>query len=370
MNEGSDPNQQPYPGPQQQPGPAHEPNESNPVLDSIDDSVSSPAPAAPAQPAERPEVRIGKFANVLEQSVDKVVKGQPGVVRHILVALMTGGHVLLEGNPGTAKTLLVRTLSKLCKLEFRRIQFTPDLMPSDITGTSIFRPDSATFEFRRGPVFTQMLLADEINRAPARTQAALLQAMQERMVTADGSDHELSDIFTVIATQNPLESEGTYPLPEAELDRFLFKLLVDYPDQNEELKIFQQHGAPKTADEFSGLVKDALFGSGELMAMRKAVLNIEVRPDVANYALQIIRATRENPFLRAGASTRAGVMLLRASRALAATYGRSFVVPDDIRELAPAALRHRLYRTAAAELEGTTTDAILADIVNRITPPR
>jgi MoxR-like ATPase len=324
-----------------------------------------------AQPApETHEVRIGRFAGALESGVDKVVKGQPGVVRHTLVALLVGGHVLLEGNPGTAKTLLVRTLGKLCSLEFRRIQFTPDLMPSDITGTSIFRPDTANFEFRRGPVFTQLLLADEINRAPARTQAALLQAMQERIVSADGADHVLSELFTVIATQNPLENEGTYPLPEAELDRFLFKVIVDYPAQPDELEIFKLHGAPRVADEFGGIIKGHLFGANELIEMRKVVLRVDVRPEIANYALQMIRQTREHPFLRAGASTRAGVMLLRASRALAATYGRNFVVPDDVRELAPAALRHRIYRTAAAELEGTSTDTILQDIISRVPVPR
>jgi MoxR-like ATPase len=321
-------------------------------------------------PAETHEVRIGRFAGALESGVDKVVKGQPGVVRHTLVALLVGGHVLLEGNPGTAKTLLVRTLGKLCSLEFRRIQFTPDLMPSDITGTSIFRPDTANFEFRRGPVFTQLLLADEINRAPARTQAALLQAMQERIVSADGADHILSELFTVIATQNPLENEGTYPLPEAELDRFLFKVIVDYPAQPDELEIFKLHGAPRTFDEFGGIIKGHLFGANELIEMRKVVLRVDVRAEIANYALQMIRQTREHPFLRAGASTRAGVMLLRASRALAATYGRNFVVPDDVRELAPAALRHRIYRTAAAELEGTSTDTILQDIISRVPVPR
>ncbi|MBK9975052.1 MAG: MoxR family ATPase [Planctomycetes bacterium] len=324
----------------------------------------------PAPEPESVERRIGRFANALESGVDRIVRGQPGVVRHTLVALLVGGHVLLEGNPGTAKTLLVRTLGKLCTLEFRRIQFTPDLMPSDITGTSIFRPDKANFEFRQGPVFTQLLLADEINRAPARTQAALLQAMQEKTVTADGQDYPLSELFTVIATQNPLENEGTYPLPEAELDRFLFKLIVDYPAENDELEIFKLHGAPKTSDEFGGLIQGHLFGAAELMAMRKAVLRVDVRPEIANYTLQMIRQTREHPFLLAGASTRAGVMLLRAARALAATYGRNFVVPDDVRELAPAALRHRIYRTAAAELEGTSTDTILQDIVARVPVPR
>jgi MoxR-like ATPase len=328
------------------------------------------SPPAPVQETLTPEQRIERFANRIEATVDKVVKGQPGLARSVMVAILVQGHVLLEGNPGTAKTLLVRTLSRLCHLEFRRIQFTPDLMPSDITGTSIFRPDTAEFEFRRGPVFTQLLLADEINRAPARTQAALLQAMQERIVTADGHDHELSDIFTVVATQNPLENEGTYPLPEAELDRFLFKLILDYPQEPDELAIFLQHGAPKHADEFAGLPDKPLFGSGEIASMRKIVHRVQVTPDIANYALQMIRATRSHPFLRAGASTRAGVMLLRASRALAATYGRSFVVPDDIRELAHASLRHRLYRTAAAELEGTTTDSILDDIIQRVPVPR
>ncbi len=328
-----------------------------------------PQPAEPAAPPEPAERKMQRFADALEAAIDKVVKGQPGVVRHVLVAILVQGHVLLEGNPGTAKTLLVRTLGRLCNLEFRRIQFTPDLMPSDITGTSIFRPDTANFEFRRGPIFTQLLLADEINRAPARTQAALLQGMQERIVTADGHDHELSDIFTVIATQNPLENEGTYPLPEAELDRFLFKLLIDYPDERAEAEIFRLHGAPASNDEFAALGK-ALFGSAEIAAMRKVVHRVELRPDIADYALQIIRATRQHPFLRAGASTRAGVMLLRASRALACTYGRAYVVPDDVRELATSALRHRLYRTAAAELEGTTTDAILDDIIQRVPPPR
>lgn len=335
------------------------------------DPLTVPAAATPA-PAVQPYAKppIGQFAAELEQSVDKVVMGQPGIVRHILVALLVQGHILLEGNPGTAKTLLVRTLGRLCNLKFRRIQFTPDLMPSDITGTSVFRPDSATFEFRQGPVFTQLLLADEINRAPARTQAALLQAMQERIVTADGTDYTLSDAFTVIATQNPLENEGTYPLPEAELDRFLFKLDVNYPNEQDELRILQLHGAPVSNDIFGSVAENALLTEKDLVDMRAIVMQVEVNQGIANYALQIVRQTREHPFLVAGASTRAGVMMIRAARALAATHGRQYVVPDDIRFLAPAALRHRLYRTAAAELEGTTTDTILQDIIARVQVPR
>ncbi|CAG1769719.1 hypothetical protein BAC2_00524 [uncultured bacterium] len=329
--------------------------------------------SAPAQPAPSRQVqfaKIGEFCDNVETSVGRVVKGQAGIVRYMVVGLLVQGHVLLEGNPGTAKTLLVRTVSKLCSLDFKRIQFTPDLMPSDITGTSIFRPDRAEFEFRKGPVFTQLLLADEINRAPARTQAALLQAMQERIVTADGSDHPLSDIFCVVATQNPLESEGTYPLPEAELDRFLFKLNLNYPDAKSELEIMQQHGAPKSADELAALGSVEMFSAMDLKVMRELIFHVQVNPNVAAYALNILRATREHAFLRAGASTRAGVMLLRAARALAATNRRAFVIPDDVRELVVPTLRHRIFRTPAAELEGVSTDKILEDIVSRIPAPR
>lgn len=337
-----------------------------------------PSPMAHEAPKPQPEAtgrapqfaRIGEFCDHVEANVGRVVKGQTAIVRYMVVGLLVQGHVLLEGNPGTAKTLLVRTLGRLCSLDFKRVQFTPDLMPSDITGTSIFRPDTATFEFRKGPVFTQLLLADEINRAPARTQAALLQAMQERMVTADGADHPLGDIFCVVATQNPLESEGTYPLPEAELDRFLFKLNLDYPDPKSELEVLQQHGAPKSADDMAALGAVELFSAMDLKLMRELVWQVQVNPNVATYALNIVRATREHAFLRAGASTRAGVMLLRAARALAATNRRAFVIPDDVRELVVPTLRHRVFRTAAAELEGVTTDTILEDIAARIPAPR
>lgn len=340
--------------------------------------IPQPAPGAEApKPAPNPAVlrqaqfaKIGEFCDHVEASISRVVKGQTGIVRYMVVGLLVQGHVLLEGNPGTAKTLMVRTLGRLCSLEFKRIQFTPDLMPSDITGTSIFRPDKAEFEFRKGPVFTQLLLADEINRAPARTQAALLQAMQERIVTADGSDHALGDTFCVVATQNPLESEGTYPLPEAELDRFLFKLNLNYPDAKSELEILQQHGAPKSADELAALGSVELFSAMDLKLMRELVYHVQVNPNVAAYALNILRATREHAFLRAGASTRAGVMLLRAARALAATNRRAFVIPDDVRELVTPTLRHRIFRTPAAELEGVSTDTILEDIVSRIPAPR
>ncbi len=331
----------------------------------------SAAPTAQAAPSRQVQfAKIGEFCDNVEASVGRVVKGQTGIVRYMVVGLLVQGHVLLEGNPGTAKTLLVRTVSRLCSLDFKRIQFTPDLMPSDITGTSIFRPDRAEFEFRKGPVFTQLLLADEINRAPARTQAALLQAMQERIVTADGADHPLSDIFCVVATQNPLESEGTYPLPEAELDRFLFKLNLNYPDARSELEIMQQHGAPKSADELAALGSVEMFSAMDLKVMRELIYLVQINPNVAAYALNIVRATREHAFLRAGASTRAGVMLLRAARALAATNRRAFVIPDDVRELVVPTLRHRIFRTPAAELEGVSTDTILEDIVGRIPAPR
>ncbi|KAA0218565.1 MoxR family ATPase [bacterium] len=332
-----------------------------------------PPPPAPQEPPQRPTpdvAIISQFCDDVEEAMGRVVKGQGGIVRHLLVGLLVQGHVLLEGNPGTAKTLMVRTLGRLCNLEFKRIQFTPDLMPSDITGTSIFRPDRAEFEFRKGPVFTQLLLADEINRAPARTQAALLQAMQERMVTADGADHSLGDVFCVIATQNPLESEGTYPLPEAELDRFLFKLNLDYPDAKSELDIMQLHGAPKSPDDLAALGAVQTFSAVDLRVMRELIYRVEVAAPVANYALSILRSTREHTFLRAGASTRAGVMLLRASRALAATYRRGFVIPDDVRELVVPTLRHRIFRTPAAELEGVSTDQILHDIVGHTPAPR
>ncbi|NUQ33807.1 MAG: MoxR family ATPase [Planctomycetaceae bacterium] len=313
---------------------------------------------------------VSGLAGRVEDAVARVVKGQTDAVRLTVIAMLVQGHVLLEGNPGTAKTLLVRTLARLLDLEFRRIQFTPDLMPSDITGTSIFRPDRADFEFRKGPVFTQLLLADEINRAPARTQAALLQAMQERIVSADGSDFALSDMFTVIATQNPLESEGTYPLPEAELDRFLFKLVIDYPDEQAERDVFLQHGAPTTLASPEAMIQGALFNEADFRAAREFITTVVVEPSIADYTLALVRQTREHPFLLAGASTRAGVMLLRASRALAAISGRDFVIPDDVRELAKPALRHRMFRTAAAELEGLSTDKILDDILAKVPVPK
>ncbi len=324
------------------------------------------------------EDSIQRHAEALERHVEAIVKGQSGVVRACFIALLVQGHVLLEGPPGTAKTLLVRTLSQLSSLRFRRIQFTPDLMPSDITGTSLFRPDRSDFEFRPGPIFSQLLLADEINRAPSRTQAALLQAMQENTVSADGKDHFLGDIFCVIATQNPLESEGTYPLPEAELDRFLFKLKLNFPAEDIELAILQQHGVPQSAEAAqSGFSRSGgesqmkpLFDQKKLKALRECVCRVKVHPDVSHYALKLLRATREHAFLRSGASTRAGVMLLRAARALAAIQGRDYLVPDDVRDMLIPTFRHRLFLTAAAELDGLSTDTLLLDLLEKVAVPR
>lgn len=298
-----------------------------------------------------------------------VVLGQDAAIRESLIALIARGHVLLEGVPGTAKTLLVRTLSLALGLEFRRIQFTPDLMPSDITGISMLTGQSQ-FTFRPGPIFGDLILGDEINRAPAKTQAALLEAMQERNVTVDGVSHPLSESFTVFATQNPIEFEGTYPLPEAELDRFFVKVILDYPAEESErgilARVLDGFEADSTASYGVTRVMDAA-GLAELRALGRRV---RAEPPIVAYVTAIVRATRGAPALTLGASPRASVALLKAAQAAALLDGRAFVIPDDVKALAPAVLRHRIVVAPELELEGVTADAALGALLDKVDVPQ
>ncbi|MGE0352057.1 MAG: AAA family ATPase [Gemmatimonadales bacterium] len=318
------------------------------------------------EPISNDEVaRQGVTAQALLDQMSRVVLGQSEALRDVLVVLVARGHVLLEGVPGTAKTLLVRTLSQLLGLQFRRIQFTPDLMPSDITGVNLIAAQGQ-FAFRPGPLFGDLILADEINRAPAKTQAALLEAMQERSVTVDGVSHLLSDSFTVFATQNPIEFEGTYPLPEAELDRFLMKVLLPYPDEAAERGILDRVLEGFEADDPGSYGVTPVTGVDGLAGLRLASRRIHAEPSIVRYVTDLVRATRNAPALTLGASPRASVALLKASQAAALLDGRPFVVPDDVKAIAPAVLRHRVTVAPELELEGVTPDQALRTIIDKI----
>ena len=301
------------------------------------------------------------------ESVHKVIVGQDETIRLSFMALALRGHVLIEGVPGTAKTLLARTAARLIGGSFKRIQFTPDLMPSDIVGTSIFEIATSSFRIRLGPVFANVVLADEVNRAPAKTQAALLEAMEERQVTLEGEPHPLPDPFIVIATQNPVEYEGTYPLPEAELDRFLFKAVVAYPQQPEEAAILRRHDKGRPLDLVETL--DAL-GPTDLATSREEIENVTVEDSVVGYIVRIVEETRRSGDLVLGASPRAGVHLFHAAKAAAALEGRDFVTPDDVKSLVPPTLRHRVVLKAEAEIEGVDADAALRRVLARLDVPR
>ncbi|MCL4155584.1 UNVERIFIED_CONTAM: hypothetical protein GTU68_052727 [Idotea baltica] len=288
----------------------------------------------------------------------------------MLTALFSSGHILLEGPPGTAKTLLAQCFSKAISLEFGRIQFTPDLMPGDVLGTNLFNFQTNEFSLTKGPIFTDILLADEINRTPPKTQAALLEAMQERKVTIDGEAHRLNPRFTVIATQNPIEQQGTYPLPEAQLDRFLFKHTLDYPNRDEEISIVSSHGTRTGMSTPASFGIEAVLSADELNAAVDAVSGARLQDDIIHYIVDIIRATRETPALETGASPRAAAALATASRAKAALDGRDFVIPDDVKALALPALRHRVLLSPAAEIEGRTTEETLMAIVEQTAAPR
>ncbi len=302
--------------------------------------------------------------------VAKAVVGQDAVVSGLVIALLADGHVLLEGVPGVAKTLLVRSLAAALSLDTKRVQFTPDLMPGDVTGSLIYDARTAEFEFRKGPVFTNLLLADEINRTPPKTQAALLEAMEERQVSVDGVPRPLPDPFMVIATQNPVEYEGTYPLPEAQLDRFLVKLNVPLPGRDDEFGMLRRHAEGFDPRDLAGAGLRAVAGPAELAAGRAAAARVSVAPEVLSYIVDLCRATRSSPSVSLGASPRGATALLRTSRAWAWLSGRDFVTPDDVKALARPTLRHRLALRPEAELEGATTDAVLEGVLATVPVPR
>ncbi|MEI1373483.1 MoxR family ATPase [Nostoc sp. UHCC 0926] len=306
----------------------------------------------------------------LGQGLNQVIVGQSSLIQQLLVALLAGGHVILEGVPGTGKTLLVKVLAQLIQGEFRRIQLTPDVLPSDITGTNIFDLNSRNFTLKKGPIFTEVLLADEINRTPPKTQAALLEAMEEMQVTLDGESLPLPDLFWVIATQNPLEFEGTYPLPEAQLDRFLFKLVVDYPDQAAEKQMLLNRQAGFAARRLDISRLKPIATVAEILQARLAVKEVKVSEAIVDYLLALVRTSRQYPDLTLGASPRAAGAWLQTSQALAWLAGRDFVTPDDVKAVASPLLRHRLILKAEAMLDGLQMDAVIASVINQVPVPR
>ena len=313
---------------------------------------------------------VRTLANAIRTEVAKAVVGHEHTVELMLVSLFARGHILLEGPPGTAKTLLAQCFSKAVGMKFGRIQFTPDLMPGDIIGANLFDFQTSSFTLTRGPIFTDLLLADEINRTPPKTQAALLEAMQERQVTIDGQSHALGDRFMVVATQNPIEQQGVYPLPEAQLDRFLFKQTVGYPSADEERRIVATHGAKDEAMVPASWGVEASSDGPTIDQAIALVRSVSLVGEIVDYITALVRGTREVADLESGASPRAGAMLAGAARARAALDGRDFVIPDDVKHLAPALLRHRVILAPAAEISGRRVEDIVASIIDTIEAPR
>lgn len=328
------------------------------------------AAAAPANPQAQQRQRASALTQALRAELGKAVIGQDGVIDDVLTALIAGGHVLVEGVPGLGKTLLVRALARCFGGEFARIQFTPDLMPSDITGHAVYDLQSEQFKLRKGPIFTNLLLADEINRAPAKTQAALLEVMQERQVTLEGRALAVPLPFMVLATQNPIEQEGTYPLPEAELDRFMLKLRMDYPEQDEELSMVRQVTRSAKADMLEVSPLRPLLQAKDVLALQKIASELPLDDQVLDYAVRLARATRTWPGLAMGAGPRASIALVRGARARALLRGGDFVLPDDIKGCALAVLRHRVRLAPELDIEGLSVDQVLQQLLDQVPAPR
>ena len=313
---------------------------------------------------------VRALADAIRAEIAKAIVGQDGMVDMLLVALLSEGHVLMEGPPGTAKTFLANAFATALGLDFGRIQFTPDLLPGDILGSNLFNFQTSQFTLTRGPIFCDLLLADEINRTPPKTQAALLEAMQERRVTLDGETHHLPERFMVVATQNPIENQGVYPLPDAQLDRFLFKLLVPYPDEAQEARIVATYGQRSGPQRPADLGVQAVTNAAGIGAACSALSQVTVADEITSYVVRLVRATRDYTELTVGASPRAAVLLAGAARARAALEGRDYVIPDDVKALAVPVLRHRLTLSPAAEIEGRDMEALVADLVERTEAPR
>ena len=313
---------------------------------------------------------LARVTQRVRQNVERVIEGKPDVVSAALVVMLAEGHLLIEDVPGVGKTMLSKALARSIDCSVRRIQFTPDLLPSDVTGVSIFNQDTRQFEFRPGGVFANIVLGDEINRASPKTQSALLECMEERQVTVDNTTYQLEAPFMVVATQNPIEQQGTYPLPEAQLDRFLFKHILKYPTEAEEIAIVTAHGARTGSPDPAEMGVSPAADAASLAEVANAVSNNRLTPEIIAYVVKLIRATRETPDIETGASPRSAAMLASAARARAALDGRDYVIPDDVKALALPALRHRTLLSPAAEIEGRTTDSVIKSILDRTEAPR
>jgi MoxR-like ATPase len=314
---------------------------------------------------------LSKLSAAVEQikaTLAKIIVGQQDVIELVIAGILADGHILIEGVPGVAKTLTAKLVAKAIDAKYSRIQFTPDLMPSDVLGTSVFNPKSAAFEFKQGPIFGNIILIDEINRAPAKTQSALFEVMEERQITIDGQTYKMQEPFIVLATQNPIEQEGTYRLPEAQLDRFLFKIEIKYPSLEEEIAIVTQQHQQKTTEQLTHI--EAILAGADIVALRKQVRELYVEPKILAFTAQIIHESRNNKSLYLGGSPRASLAIVNAAKAMAAIKGRDFVTPDDIISVAKPVLRHRIMLTPDKEMEGVTPDEVIAQIIQKIEIPR